>query len=358
MYFYFPRKKIDLPDKYTLWRRFARDFPWQAKMRLEWMIFYETVGRKNAQRTSDHFGISRKTFHKWLKRFKQEKESPQALFDYPKAPHRRRRWEVTLEQEERIRSLRRRHLKWGKKKLKILYKEEFGEEISTWKIERVVRKHSLFPDKVEYQKRLKRAKRRKTKPKVRIHEIKNALSKIKEFGFVWHIDAIILDWYGARRVIFTALEDLTKIAYARVYPTNKSGYAEDFLKRLMHLAQGKVSLMHSDNGGEFEGAFEKACRTLGIIQIYSRLKTPQDNPALERFNWTIQDEWLSLSEVGLDDIEEANQDLTRWLKEYLTVRPHEGIDYQRPLLYAQELLEQQEGKVLPMWSARTASFQP
>ena len=30
---------------------------------------------------------------------------------------------------------------------------------------------------------------------------------------------------------------------------------------------------------------------------------PTDNPSLERFNRTIQEEWLELSETGLDDIQ-------------------------------------------------------
>ncbi len=76
---------------------------------------------------------------------------------------------------------------------------------------------------------------------------------------------------------------------------------------------------------------------------------PTDNPALERFNWTLQDEWLSLSEVGLDDIDDANKDLTNWLIEYNNYRPHESLDYLTPLEYAQQNFFQ----VLPMWSART-----
>jgi putative transposase len=115
----------------------------------------------------------------------------------------------------------------------------------------------------------------------------------------------------------------------------------------MYLAEGRINIAHQDNGGEFQGAFEKACRTLGILQIYSRVKTPTDNAALESFNGTIQREWLDLSEVGLDDIDEANKDLTRWLIKYNSYRPHEALDYQTPLEHAQE----QFFKVLPMWSA-------
>jgi len=88
--------------------------------------------------------------------------------------------------------------------------------------------------------------------------------------------------------------------------------------------------MHQDNGSEFQGAFERACQTLGILQIYSRPHTPKDNPSLERFNSTIQYEWLKYSKTGLDDINAANQDLTNWLVKYNSYRPHQALDYKTP----------------------------
>jgi len=52
--------------------------------------------------------------------------------------------------------------------------------------------------------------------------------------------------------------------------------------------------------------------------------------------------------MGLDDIEEANKDLVRWLIKYNDYRPYEAFDYLAPLEHAQENIF----KVLPMWSAR------
>lgn len=343
---YFPTKDQPLPDKWTLFRQISTSvgLSAQARLRLEWMIFYGSVGNQNASQTAKHFGISRKTFHKWLKRFNDK--NLKSLEDQSRAPQRKRSWEVTYEQEERIIDLRQKHLKYGKSKLKVIYQREYGKEISTWKIGRVIKKHQLFPDKIEYARRLKRKARGRTNPKKRIQEVERPST----FGHLWHIDCIILWWYGVRRVIFTAIEDLTRLGYARTYTTSSSGFARDFLKRLMYLVEGKVELMHSDNGSEFAGEFEKACLELGIEQVFSRPRTPKDNPCLERFNWTLQDEWLSLSKVGLDEIIAANQDLSSWLVEYNSYRPHEALDYQTPLEYAQANFFQ---KVLPMWSART-----
>ena len=312
-----------------------------AQQRLEWLIFYHTVGKKNARATASYFTIAPKTFHKWRKRF--DPHRIQSLEEYSRAPKKVRTWEVTPEEEQRIKTLRLRYIKYGKKKLKILYQYQYHEDISTWKIERVVRKHHLYPDPVTQKKRVWRLQRLKRKPKKRIAE----LLKEGYHGTLWHTDTIILWWYGMRRVIFTALEDKTKIGYARVYQTNSSRKATDFLKRLVYLSQGDITIIHSDNGSEFAGEFEKACQELTIQQVYSRVRTPKDNPALERFNWTVQDEWLSLSEVGLDAIAEANLDLTNWLIEYNHHRPHQALDYRTPLAYAFE------EKVLPMTPAST-----
>ncbi len=344
--YFFESKPIDIPEKWILLRGLGKDFlSLKAQEKLEWIIFYHNISGRNALTTASYFGINPKTLHKWIGRFNEKNLT--SLEEQSRRPRRVRGWMVTKEEEVNIVDLRKRNLEYGKKKLQVLYRKEYKEYISTWKIERVVRKYNLYPDKIKHDYLVE--KRKKNKAKLRIHEVKDAIREVNEFGFLWHIDAIIIWWYGQRRIIFTAIEDKTKIAFARVYKTNTSGYAEDFLKRLMYLADGKINIMHQDNGSEFQGAFERACQTLGILQIYSRPHTPKDNPSLEKFNSTIQYEWLSLSVVGLDDIEEANKDLTHWLIKYNSYRPHQTLDYKTPLEYAQNTFF----KVLPMWSAST-----
>lgn len=342
--YYFEAKPLELDDRWNRLRKIGREtLSLPAQLKLEWIIFYHTVGREDAKKTAQHFGISRKTFHKWVSRFNERNLT--SLEEHARIPKRTRVWNVTHREEDQIIALRKRYMKYGKKKLKILYCQQYHQPITTWKIERVIRKHHLYPNPTAHAKRIKRVQKEAKNPIIRIKDV----PKPTTFGHIWHIDAIILWWYGKRRVIFTAIEDLTKIGYARVYGSNASIHAADFLKRLRYLVAGAIDLSHQDNGSEFKGAFEKACQELGIAQVFSRVRTPTDNAALERFNWTVQDEWLSMSETGLDDILKANLDLTEWLIEYNTHRPHEALDYQTPFGYAEERLF----KVLPMWSAST-----
>jgi hypothetical protein len=342
---YWPASDV-IPTKWILLRNLSKDILSQkAQEKLEWIIFYHTLANQQVTYTASYFGITRKTFHKYLARF--DEKNLRTLEEHSRRPEKTRGWMVTAEEEKNIKALRKQNMEFGKKKLKVLYRKEYGLEISTWKIERVIRRHKLYHDPVKHRKQAQ--KQSKRREKVRIHELKEALGRIRQFGFLWHIDAIVIWWNGQRRIIFTALEDVTKIAFARVYKTNTSGYSEDFLKRLMYLVEGKVEVMHSDNGSEFQGEFEKACKKLAILQIYSRPYTPKDNPALERFNKTVQQEWLDFSEAGLTDIQLANADLTKWLVKYNSYRPHESLDYLTPLEYAQQNFFQ----VSPMWSADT-----
>ena len=315
-----------------------------AKRRLEWIIFYYSVGERNALETSRYFGIAPKTFHKWKARFNPK--LIQTLEEKSRCPKKKRVWTVTKEQEQRVIALRlESKSKWGKKKLAKEYLRVYGESISTNKIQKVINVNNLFPDPVERKRKVKRHKQRNLKPKTRINHFRLQYPN----QIVWHVDTVQIYWYNTKRYIFTALEDKTKLAFARVYERASSDQSADFLKRLVYLTSNQIKVIHSDNGGEFAKEFERACKQLNIKQIYSRVKTPKDNPALERFNWTVQDEWLSVSETGLDNITQANLDLTQWLIKYNFQRPHQSLDYQTPIQYAQKNYPE----VLPMYPSST-----
>ena len=87
-----------------------------GKLRLEWMDWYKGHG-ENASLTCRHFGISRKTFHKWQKRYKLF--GLKGLDDKSKAPKKTRQPEISQEQEKRVIKIRKEHILYGKKKKRI-----------------------------------------------------------------------------------------------------------------------------------------------------------------------------------------------------------------------------------------------
>lgn len=342
-YFITPKDK-DIHGKWTLIRSLAKKtLSPEARLRLEWIIFYYTHGNKNAKMTAQTFGISRKTFHKWLLRF--DETNLRTLEEHSKAPLNVRQRDISPWQEGRIIKLRRSHMRWGKMKLQRLYIRQFDEYISSWKIQKVIESRSLYLDRQKAAKQ--RQKRLNSQKKKRITQF----YKKENINYLWHVDTVILTMAGGGyRFLLTAIDDVSKLAYARLYNTHHSKYARDFLLRLEYLTDKGIVNIHHDNGSEFRADFEKACTDLNLPQWYSRVRTPKDNAVLERFNRTIQEDFVDLWDVDPLDTDDFNRQLTDWLIEYNNIRPHQTLAYQTPLEYIDTHLPI---GVLPMSSSHT-----
>lgn len=341
----FKPKKLTLQDTPTRWRGIADkiSLSGEGRLRLEWMIFYYTVGKHDAYSTAKQFGITPKTFYKWFKRF--DNGRVKKLEDESCRPKNVRHWEVTAIEECRIMKLRKAHMHYGKKKIKTEYFKEYKEEISTWKIEKVVRKHDLFPNQEKVAKQRNKLKNTIKKNRIQKLDIK------EEHWFLLHLDTIVIYWGSAKRYILTAIDHHGKIAYARMYTTKSSRSAKDFLYRLHYLIDATILNIQTDNGSEFYLEFEQALKQLEILHWFSRPRTPKDNSVVERFNQTLQYEWLNDGNFTLN-INEFNRALTEWLVEYNFERPHQALDYLTPIEYLEVTLEKQQ-KLLPMYSAGT-----
>jgi hypothetical protein len=196
------------------------------------------------------------------------------LEDRSRAPKNRRKPEITPLQEQRIINLRKKYIRYSKFKLAILYQRIYGEKISSWKIQRTIQKYNLYylpKKKRKIQKRRLKAQRKK-----RITQLK----KEKRPSFLICLDVIVIYWNSLKRYIFTAIDFCSKIAFARMYTTKSSKSAQDFLKRIYFLYQGRIENIQTDNGSEFQGFFEKTIKQLPkkIQRYFNRPRTPKDNP--------------------------------------------------------------------------------
>ncbi len=312
-----------------------------ARQRLKWMDYYAKSG--NAVKTCRYFGISPKTFYKWAKIY--DPHNLTALEDRTRRPRTTRQWQVTREEERRILALRTRYIRYGKMKLAIIYQGIYDESISSWKIQRVIQKHQLY----FHPKRntCLQAKKRRYQSIKRITE----LNKEPKTGFLLALDTVVLNVYGHQRYILTGIDVYGKIAFARMYSGHGSAYAADFLKRLFYLLDGKIENIQTDNGSEFARYFRIAAEQLKLIHYHSRPHTPKDNPFDERFNRTLQDEFVALGHLT-DDCGIFNRELTEWLIEYNFHRPHQSLNYLTPIQFTNQYV-----KVLPMYPSSTYALQ-
>ncbi|MFH1661846.1 MAG: integrase core domain-containing protein [Candidatus Falkowbacteria bacterium] len=345
---YFQFDEVKLLNKYIRWLKVADilKISKAGKQRLKWIIYYYEKADMNVSLTARHFGISRKTFHKWFREFDENNlYSMHLLEDRSKAPKHVRQKEVTKIEKSRIIKLRKDHMTWGKMKLKKLYKDEFNEKISSWKIQYVIKNKKLFLNRDKVAKlSKKRANARKQGKKNKTIELVSKLPNYKKIaGYIICLDTVEINWNGLKRYIFTAIDKYGKMAYARMYKTKSSLNGKDFLYRLDYLLDGNVPRVGRDNGSEFKKYFREGCEELEIKQYYSRVRTPKDNPDNERFNQTLQTEFINLGNMRFD-VNEFNRNLTEWLIEYNFKRPHQTLNYQTPAEYS---------KVLPMCPSRT-----
>jgi putative transposase len=294
------------------WSQASSSLSPDAKKRLAWFDYYRKT--KNVAKTCRHFGISRKTFYFWKKRF--DAHTLITLEAKSSAPIKKRQRMITALQEDRIIALRRRHLRYGKEKITRLYSALYHEHLSVWKVQKVIEKYGIYyqPAKVARTQQ----KRRSALKKKRIIELRK--KQVSEFLIC--VDTIVIYWGGLKRYIFTGIDTVSKIAFARMYTTKSSYNGADFLMRLNLLLDHKILNVGHDNGSEFQKYFSEGCQKLGIAQYFSRPKTPKDNAVCERFNRTLKDEFLRMGNFAPEP-DRFNRKLTEWLVEYNFRRPHQ-----------------------------------
>jgi transposase InsO family protein len=340
---YFSRPhRLRFRDEHKRWRKLAEllRLSRAARGRLEWIIFWEK-NKQDVSLTARHFGIARKTFYKWQTRF--NKDFLRGLEEESRVPHRRRSRQYTARQYENVCYLRQQYIRYGKMKILEIYRRTHPDDhsISAWKVQCIIKAAGLYHEPAK-QGRINR-RRAMAHAKKKITELKRKPMS----GFLLCLDTIVRYWNGKKRYILTAIDRHTKLGFARMYTTHSSQSAKDFLERLHLLLDGKIENVQTDNGSEFHKHFDNACASLGLEHYWSRVRTPKDNAVNERFNRTVQDEFLSLGNMTADTVQ-FNQRITEWLIEYNFRRPHQTLNYMPPMNFIFKY-----HKVLPMYPSST-----
>jgi transposase InsO family protein len=144
-------------------------------------------------------------------------------------------------------------------------------------------------------------------------------------GDLVQLDTIHL-MVGTKRIyVFTLLDVYSRWAFARAYDHATTASALDFLKRARKSAPFQFLHLQSDHGSEFSTNFTEQT---GLPHRHSRVRTPNDNAHLERFNRTIQDECL---DDLPRDVSVINHALPKYLRFYNTRRFHFGINLLIPI---------------------------
>lgn len=130
---------------------------------------------------------------------------------------------------------------------------------------------------------------------------------------------------NTRYYVYTLIDLCSRFAYAEYTEKFSQANSLKFVGRAQKKAGFNFKTVQTDNGPEFGRWFSDMLGYKGTKLRHSRVRKPNDNAHIERFNRTIQDEcdklWI---EEGIETR------ITNYLNYYNNERKHLGINLKTP----------------------------
>src|SRR3989338_5982383 len=165
--------------------------------------------------------------------------------------------------------------------------------------------------------------------KVKIANRQKVLRKPKDFrpeypGHLIALDTVERFVNGCRRYVITFEDVYTRFSFAWGTKSHASLAAAEFFALCQRAFPHSYNFLYvlTDNGSEFEKHFAKELRRFHLTHFHTYPKTPKMNAHLERFNRTIQEEFVDYNSFLLKDPDSFNRKLMDYLIFYNTERVH------------------------------------
>ena len=309
-----------------LWRLAAiapADLSRDARRRLAMLDWHRAHGA-NVALTARHFGVSRPTVYRWLRRY--DRRRLRSLEDRSSRPVHRRRPTWTTADVVAVRELREEFPRWGKAKLAILLRRA-GRILSVSMIGRILgrlRRSGQLP-----------AAPRRMRPRRRSHHRPHAIRKPPGWPVERPGDLVQLDTLDVRPLSTLVLKQFTARDVVSRWDVIELGRratavaAAAFLDALIERMPFPVRAISVDNGSEFMAEFELACQARGIALLTLPIRSPKLNGGVERANRTHTEEFYEVTDLPAE-LEPLQAGLRSWEVCYNTIRPHQALGYLTP----------------------------
>ena len=146
-------------------------------------------------------------------------------------------------------------------------------------------------------------------------------------GDLVEIDTIHFVIGKKRFYVYTLIDIASRWAYAKVSLRINTWQSLKFVKEAMTVAPFKFKMTQSDHGPEFTTWFSEHLGKLGISHRHIRVRKPNDNSHLERFNRTLQEECLNKVNQNPKSFQTA---IVEYLPYYNNERLHLGLKFLTP----------------------------
>ena len=238
----------------------APELSQRAKARLDMLEWHAAHGA-NVSRTARHFGFSRPTVYRWLRRHDRFRLA--SLEDRSSVPRRRRRPSWTVAQAEVVLALRECYPRWGKAKLAVLLRRE-GITLSVSMVGRILaglRRRGVLREPVG--RRISARRRTWRRP--------HATRKPAGYPIARPGDLVQLDTLDVRSPgqafpfkQFTARDVVSRWDTLELGRSASARAAVGVLDALARRMPFPVRALSVDGGSEFMAEFETACQARAI----------------------------------------------------------------------------------------------
>jgi len=317
----------------------------KAKRKAKVLVFWEKHG---LEAMLDAFPHKRSTLYLWKQQWEKGGKKIEALNEKSRAPRTKRKRLWSPEVIEEIKKLRREHPNLGGEKLHPLLAGFSATQGLVCPKPRTIGNliHDLgglrvFPQKVSHFGKVKKVNRQKVlrKPK----DLTPAYP-----GHLVALDTIERFVNGCRRYVITFEDIYTRFSFAWGTKSHASLAAAEFFTLCQKAFPHSYDFLFvlTDNGSEFKKHFTEELQRLHLTHYHTYPKTPKMNAHMERFNRTIQEEFIDYNAWLLKDPDVFNRKLMDYLIFYNTLRVHHA--FQNKLSPLQFMLQWSETNTFKM----------
>lgn len=300
----------------------------EATERMRILVFWKTHGLKAAK---DAFHVSRSSLFSWQQQYRKGGYKLEAINPGTQARHAQQRRAVDCRIVAEIRRLRLEVCpNMGKDKVKV-FLDSFCvannlKPLSSSTIGRVIKDKKIFHHRIKVSHF----------GKVKIVTKRKKIRKPKEFvsanpGDLVEIDTVVRFIQNIRRYIITAVDVSSRYTFAWSYQRLDSGNAKDFFLRLERACPFPIRHVQTDNGSEFCKYFTSCLKEQNTIHFWNYKGQPYKNGHIEKYNRTIQEEFVDQHETLLEEPHLFNPKLMDYLLWYNTKRPHWSLKLKSPV---------------------------
>lgn len=254
-----------------------------------------------------HFGLASGTVSKWLKKDKHHGRVPIPTFSSRPKHH---PLQLNKEKISAIVEQRLKHNRCAEVVQRELLNQ--GIVISLSSVKRTLKREGL----IRHRSPWKRWHFSESRPEAFLP------------GDLVQIDTIHFVINGQRFYVYTLIDIASRFAYAKVSSRISAKRSLNFVKEALKVSGFNFKMIQSDHGPEFSAWFTENLGKLGVSHRHSRVRKPNDNGHVERFNRTLKEECLNKVDRNSKSFQKA---INLYLPYYNGQRLHLGINFKTPL---------------------------